>query len=401
MINPYYIYISGFVISLLVYQLGWSTLFPELQTNLVVFLVVSMVVAFLLGFYFHLKRFVSFRPIQGHSRMTLMMLFIAALWAAEFAYNGGIPLTLIMTGAEYDYTQYGIPSVHVFVVTFTSFYSIYLFHVYLSTRNKTVLLYYFFTLVLPILIFNRGMLMINLISSIFVYLQFVRRISFGKIALLSVFFIAVLYVFGVLGNIRISKSQETEYSSEYMLNMVSADEEFVNGTIPTEYIWSYLYISSPIGNLQHNITQMNEREVTAHGVMEFVNSELLFDFISKRLAEPLGLERVSPKLFIESLMVASVYTNSYIYLGWTGLIAMALFILTFPIFYLSLIRKHNVFYVTATSILGSLYMFLIFDNMFAFSGLSFQLIYPLLLGRFLKEEQPAGAETDQAVHTHT
>jgi hypothetical protein len=115
----------------------------------------------------------------------------------------------------------------------------------------------------------------------------------------------------------------------------------------------------------------------------------------------LQAQRNVPLQFIKSINVATVYANPYLSAGWPGMILMAIMILLFPVLYLGLLRKKQVFYVTATSILGSLYLFLVFDNMFTFTGLSFQLIYPLVFGRFFasterrEEELPGYADTNQ------
>jgi hypothetical protein len=379
---------------MLVYKLGWSTLFPEMKTELVLFLVGSMVVAFFLGVYFHIRRFVSYRPIGGNRKIPIVVCIIAVLWAMEFAYNGGVPLMMILQGVEYDYTAFGIPTLHVFVVTFSSFFSIYLFHLYLSTKNRWMLFYYLFLMSAGILLFNRGMMMINIVSSLFVYLQYKGRISMGSVLSLLVFSVVILYFFGVLGSLRSAHGQEEEYSNDHILDIAKADNDFVEGPVPKEYIWAYMYISSPLANLQYNIDKQNTIEQTQRNAVLFINNEFVFDFISKRINVLLNAERVNCLKFVESMTVASVYTNSFIYMGWLGMIIMAVYALTLPVFYLSMLRKKNVFYVTATSILGSLYMYLIFDNMFTFTGLSFQLIYPLLFGRFFKaEDQPVDQET--------
>lgn len=378
MVNPYYIYIVTFSLSLIVYQFGWSTLFPELKLSVILFLLLTIGISFVLGFFFHAKKYISFKEIKWNNRTPIVVIAISLLWVIEFIYNGGIPLFLILRGVPYNYVAFGIPTLHVFVVTFTSFFSVYLFHVYISTRRKNVLAFYLLTMSFAILLFNRGMLMINITSSVFVYLQYVRVISFRKLFLLSIFFTIILYAFGVLGNLRSSHDNGTKYSSTHILSAVKANEKFVNSRIPSEFIWSYLYISSPLANFQHNVDKNYGLEQTPYNLILFVNNEFIFDFISKRINKLINAERVNCLRFVDSMTVASVYTNSFIYFQWTGLALMAIFILCVPILYLGLIRRRNEFYVTGTAILGSLYFFLIFDNMFTFTGLSFQLVYPLI-----------------------
>lgn len=387
MINPYYIYILTFSAALIVYQFGWSTLFPILKPSLLVFLIGSMIVAAVFGLIFQAKRYVSYRTIEPSTRIRSTVNFIIILWVIEFIYNGGVPLFMIIGGADYNYITFGVPTLHVFVVTFTSFFCTYLFHVYISTKDRKILLYYFICMSFAVLLFNRGMLMINVISSGIVYLQSIRRISLPKTFGIAVVMVMVLYLFGVLGHLRTSHGRHAEYSGRYIMDIVSANYSFEHGPVPSEFIWTYAYLSSPIGNLQYNIDREYRVEANMRNAVLFVNNEFLPDFISKRIDAVLDAKRVACIRFIDSLTVASVYTNSYIYAGWFGMTLMSFFILATPIVYLGLVRKQNPFYVTATSILGSLYLFLVFDNMFTFSGLSFQLIFPLLLGRLFRSKE--------------
>jgi hypothetical protein len=87
---------------------------------------------------------------------------------------------------------------------------------------------------------------------------------------------------------------------------------------------------------------------------------------------------------INALTVSSVYAGSYVYLSWIGMVIMGIFIIIFPLFYISFLSKKSKYYVTAIAILNSLYLFLIFDNMFSFSGLSLQLLYPLIFHKLDK-----------------
>lgn len=387
MINPYYIYILTFLLSILVYQLGWSTLFPSLKLPVILFLITSITLSFFFGFYFQVKKYIEFKAITYNRIIPFIFYCITFLWLVSFIYNGGIPLLLILSGSDYDYTGFGIPTLHVFIVTFTSFFSTYLFHVYVSTKSKKVLIYFLFLMLFPILLFSRGMLMINITSALFVYLQAARKISLKKIVLISTFTLLVLYGFGVLGNIRLAPRDTEEYSNELIVSLAKATPEFTNGITPPEFMWAYLYISSPLGNLQYNIDRQNRLELSPKTVLLYFNNEFLFDFISKRINSVFEVKREHCLKFADFLTVGTTYANSYIYLGWAGMIIMGVFILLFPVVYLTVLKKHHVLFVTGTSILSSLYLFLIFDNMFAFTGLSFQLVYPLIFGFLFKSRK--------------
>jgi hypothetical protein len=58
---------------------------------------------------------------------------------------------------------------------------------------------------------------------------------------------------------------------------------------------------------------------------------------------------------------------------------MAIFILGLPIAYRKMLRVKNDYSFTGMAILCTVYLFLVFDNTIRFTGLGFQLVFPILL----------------------
>ncbi len=81
--------------------------------------------------------------------------------------------------------------------------------------------------------------------------------------------VVLLYFFGVLGNYRMVKSS----SNEYFMEVAEATDSFRNSRIPKEYFWSYIYISSPLANLQNNINENRPEQIR---VKDFISTELIF-----------------------------------------------------------------------------------------------------------------------------
>lgn len=175
----------------------------------------------------------------------------------------------------------------------------------------------------------------------------------------------------------------SDYSEHIILKIGQAKHSFIESSIPKEFFWFYLYASSPLANLQNNIDNIRHNNIDVINFFEFFNNEILPDFISKRINELLNLEKATFVLIDPNFNVSTVYTGSFFYLSWLGLIFMAIFILGFPLVYMSILSKKNLLNVSGIAILNTLYIFLIFDNMFSFSGLSFQLIYPLLMSKII------------------
>src|SRR6478609_9246852 len=148
MVSPYFCYAFSFSIAIVFYLLGWSKLYPHLSVALLLFLLSTIIANILLGWKITKAQSIEFKRIifSKASVPFLITGFIYALWTLDFLYEGGIPLAKILLNQPYNYRLFGIPSLHVFIVTFSSFFTILLFHAYLSSRKKILLLLYFVNL---------------------------------------------------------------------------------------------------------------------------------------------------------------------------------------------------------------------------------------------------------------
>lgn len=387
MTNPYYLYILVFGFVLIVYQFQWSELYPSLDISLVSFLVSTFAICFILGSSIYKPAVSKFYSVNYDRTIDKVLYVTLIFWSLEFVYNRGIPLLLIFQGGQYEYSSgFGIPSFHVLLATFSSFWTVYIFHVYLSCKNVKILLLFSLSILPQILIFNRGGTLIILSSCAFIYissaienLNFLRLASIISKVIISMF--AILFVFGALGNIRTEQTYQTSEDESIILRIGQATQSFKNSSIPSEFFWAYIYASSPLANLQATVNRVSSSntQISIADVIGFVNNEILPDFISKRINEISGNAKVSSTLIDSQLTVSTVYAGSCAQLHWVGMMLMALVIFSFPTIYTSRLKKQNQFALTGLAMLNSLYLFLIFDNMFAFSGLSVQLVYPLLL----------------------
>src|SRR5688572_29302941 len=136
MVNPYFTYILTFLFSLLLYLLNWSELYLPISNSLLIFFLLSFILAFYIGAHFQSKKWISYQKIPVRSNIVKVTIFIYVVWLIEFIYAGGSPLMIILNGGRYNYVEFGIPSLHVFIVTFNSFFAVYVFHMYLSSHNR-------------------------------------------------------------------------------------------------------------------------------------------------------------------------------------------------------------------------------------------------------------------------
>lgn len=394
MINPYFIYILSFLAVIVAYQLKWSTLFPDLGITLITFLISSIVIAFFLGRAFMKQRIISFQEISYKKHLDMITYAILIGYGLEFLYHRNFPLLAIFTNTSLSYHEFGIPTFHVLLVTFNSFFSIYLFQVLLTEtkRRMKIIILFVLNLVPSLLIMNRGMLVIILISCVFVYLiKYQSKITFRKISALAVILLIGMYLFGVAGNMRVNNTYNTNTSlldNTLFMDIGKASDEFKNSFIPKEYFWAYIYIASPLANLQKTIGNYDhEDDITLMDSFVFGSTQLIPDFIGKRIKSAYEMEIPNSIKITPELNVSTAYVQPYLILGWVGISLFSIFCFLFAFFYILILKRLNSEYlVVGVAIMNSIFVFNTFTNMFAFTGLSFQLIYPLLLTLFHKKK---------------
>jgi hypothetical protein len=198
MVNPYILYCVGFFIAIILYALGWSDAYPPLSLSLSVFIGCTLIIHFALSQWWIKKKTITFYKTSPAINPIVITVFIYLLWIADFIYEGGIPVVKILTNQPYDYRLFGVPSLHVLTVTFSSFYILYLLHVYLSTRSKLILILYIINSFAAILIYSRSMLFFNLTGSFFLFLFSLNKIPYKTFGVLAFCGIGLLYFFGVV-----------------------------------------------------------------------------------------------------------------------------------------------------------------------------------------------------------
>lgn len=394
-LNPYTIYSLGFLGVLALYPLGWSDLYPNLSSFLVIFIIISSILSFLVGLRFHEINYFAYSTVNFSTKKIWLFTFLILLsYVAEFYYHRLIPLVAILRGSKYDYTQFGIPSFHVLVVIFNSFWAVFVFHNIQSQKKKSLYLAYLLCIIPPILIFNRGMFMMILASSIFILLMATNNIKKILIRVL-IFLFFILFLFGIAGNVRFRGG--TASGNSLILKIGMASNNFKNSIVPDQFFWSYLYITSPLANAQKTLDNRKNTDLSVTKIAAFFNSEILPDFISKRneylvkFSEPMiGISK--------AFTVGSVYAKSCAYFGNYGLLIMYLYILFFNLVVIIMLNPKSKFFITGVATLNSIMLFNIFDNMFHFAGLVLQLVFPIVFGGLAKASQILKVNTKSLIN---
>ncbi|GAB2597588.1 hypothetical protein GCM10027190_52090 [Spirosoma areae] len=231
---------------------------------------------------------------------------------------------------------------------------------------------------MSVFIINRGSIIMTITSCLIIYVLEIRIVKVKTILKLVTTFLLVFYAFGYIGFVRSFKDNET-----YFLKIAEATDSFQDSIVPKEYFWFYLYASSPIATFQNAVNEV--KHVRYNGV-NFIVSEMLPDFISKRILDinDPDSKEADRYLIARFLTVGSTYYNPYRRMGWLGCIIIFTELLLISTFYIRFVSSNSPYYTTAVAILCTVILYSIFDNMIYFSGLSFQLIFPLVFSKLEK-----------------
>lgn len=372
--NPLYIYVLGFSLSFLVYTLDWSNIYPKLTFEMKMFFGVTFFFFIILGVLIHKLKLIQKTFSQTKiSLLTGCFYILILLYSIEFLYEKDIPLFAKLLGRSgVGYMEFGIPLLHGILISFNSFLIAHSFATYMSTKNKKILQYNLLLYVPAILFISRSILMLGLLTSFFIYMHFVGRVSWRNKIKLGVLAIIVLYFFGVIGNLR--------SGGEYIYTQSQATEEFMESSIPKEFYWTYLYVASPLANFQNTVSKSNVEDYDFAG---FVFYENLPRIISKNLGEPLQVVKRDLLRIVPWLTVGTTYAKSYSYIEWYGpylLFLSNLFIYLFVIVFL--VSRKSSYHITSISILSVIVLLNIFSNMLIVTGISFQLVYCIIFSFF-------------------
>lgn len=311
----------------------------------------------------------------------MVLLGLYLFYVIDITYSGFIPLFAYSSGqADYGGSiNYGIPLVHVIAVTFNLFYCLYVFHQYLSSRKKSLLFIYFLLIIPFIFLLQRSNIMYIILGSFLIYVLSVANVLIGRMVHILIAVIFTLFLFGYLGNLRSANGDST-----FIPRSSGVTDEFLKGPVPNEFYWSYLYIGSPLANLQNNINQSRYKYYDYSGL---VVNELMPDFISKRVSTELS---ITPRVFEQInpfLNVGTIYSRPYNYAGWGGMSLVFVFFIIIMNIYCLVVSRSYQYGMTGIAMMFVAIALANFENTISFSAYSFQLIYPLLLSARRKYKQ--------------
>lgn len=370
---------------IILYLLGWSSLYPSLKWPLIIFFLITGVIAWSFSIKArHINNFKIVR-LQSPGRFSKIIVYYLVvcyiLLLLEFVLNGGIPFFIYLHGMQFsnsDYMDFGIPVVRVFVINsfgVISSFSAYCF-VSLKDKDRKIWMYLMIlSLIPPILCVQRGIALNQIFGIVITFLLFyrLRIVTYIKIIALSM---TILYLFGIVGNMRSSNGDSSLYYKTWEIN-----KNFESTGLPDPFFWGYVYATSPLANLQNAIDKKN---VTDYEIENFIIVDILPQIISKHIE----VRKDDGKYLVHpTLVVCTTFINSYLKLGWIGMFVMFFYIMFFVFIFAKSIRFDSPFRIPLLVCLCNIVFLGIFDNMVHYMGFLPQIACFYVLSWYVKKDK--------------
>jgi hypothetical protein len=351
-INPFFLYCIAFLVAILLYMLGWSRMFSPLSPLLILFIAITFVIFIFAGLYLERRGF-NFKnePIRDSHFTEVLFGVIILLGVMNVAYMGYLPLA----DHTHDYRKFGMPVVDPLFNTLSIFFALIMVHSFLDTHKNKCLIYFLIVLIIQVLLYRRSTIIWIILSSSILYLVYIKKIQLLLI-LGGILLVPVLsYLFGLYGNTR------SNLSETFVLNELGASDSFKNSGLSHNHYMTYLYIASPLANLQTNIDQRSNG-LKKGDFKDFMFYCLIPESITLRLEKSLQITKPECYLISPNLIVGTLYMVAFYTLGWTGMILMFLTLVVFILLNLFIIRKYDEFALEGYSLLSAFVCLLIFSN---------------------------------------
>lgn len=314
--NPFLLVAALWISILILYSFSWSNLCTALSPLLILFIALVILTFLLLG---HLCRdclviHSSDEPSQRMIEITTAV--ICAVVVAGMIYNKSIPLLVVLQGNAYNSDVTNLPVIGTFITAVAIWHAARLSYYYRDNRSFRILIQLLAIFSLFILTVQRQNLMVCIIAVIFSAWScryqgkhFIKRTRMVAPFLLALSLAVALFVFGAIGNARYGT---WSWNDSSMISALGEINDRFPSWLPREYAWAYVYLVSPLANLNNNI-----QNVLPEGGLGLALLQLLPSSVAKRMLP--ASTAITPYLVQPSLTASTSYVNAYVTGGFMGM----------------------------------------------------------------------------------
>jgi oligosaccharide repeat unit polymerase len=376
-VSPMFIYPLVWIISIVLTGVRITSNLPLMNLSTLFLIGGNLFVLFLL----YLIIFSSSKKTHpGKISIDLLELDILAgfadklfkVWAVgtliEIFLGGGFPLIWVILGIPKGYTEFGIPTFHglmngLFFFFITTFALDYFIH-----GGKKRLFKFIPFLLWPVMMLGRGIFLGAMLQIGAIYL-ICKPLSLSRIILILVAVFGMILSFGLIGDTR-----QTGNPFAYLVN---PEYRSLMEILPSGFLWVYVYVTSPMGNLIANIETVRPSYFPVQTLGALLPS-ILRDKFQSGAEDPI-------ELIDDNLNVSTLYANFLADYGVIGaLVMVAIIHLVIMIIYLR-VREGKASAMVAYSALYQCMIFSVFVNLFLLQTYIIQVILSIYCTNLTKK----------------
>lgn len=379
MINPFTLYSLFFILALISDLFNVSYFFPKISTALILFITLTIFISIILGIFQRNQIKRLSKGVKLFSDRAIIICASITIFTSiiDGVFSGGFPIF-----GSVNYVTFGIPTIHPMLIIFSTTLSVLLFSYFILTKKRKYLFFFIIFLIPATVSLSRGTIIMIILCCAWCYL-YRSKINFKKIFGITILTVAMMYIFGLVGNYRLNK-QVYGFNNGGIFNSSLIEE--IGGVASSDsklapFYWSYIYMASPIASLQKTIdsgVSLAKTDISEYTVTQFFPDAISGKVFPNHKGE---IKNFSPVTQINSsLTVGTVFRESYLMMGWLGLFTMWIGFTIIEIIYLYLLEIFAPeFSLFGLSVINTIYALFIFSNMLSYSGLSLLLVMPFIL----------------------
>lgn len=364
-LNVFYYYSIIWGVVLTLYNLKLSDMNYATAPALNLFFLITIIISLFLGM--KNRHILKYTHTEDTDHVPLAGLcFVAIAGVLDIIYAGDIPLFAIISGRR-SYGEFnGLPLFHSILVNASIFYSAYFFYIFLETRQKKRLCQSFIPLIFLMLMFLKGAAVMCLFNFLNLSLAKASKnkkvLDWKKMTVIIMIGCIIIYINGGLTNLR----SHYQWNDSHLILSVGKINSNWPAWLPEQFAWVYSYITSPLANLNLNITHYspspNSAAVFAVSLIPLI--------VSKNLFPDFGIAAEGHRLHTVVLNACTGFIDAVMAGGIAGiyLFAAILFLLLLLIIkYIdkfSVRRRRQGFCSVYYSLLCMLIVFMFFYNTF-------------------------------------
>jgi len=369
--NYFNLYAIIWILILFFYYLGWSDLCTTLNIKLLIFIIFTICISLILGKTFSKNFKKKYTLPKPKKEINIFFYIISALFIINMLMGKSIPIINVLKGIQYNQDVVkGLPIFSGILTPILITFSFYYGGLFIQNYKKEYFIKWFFIIILFTIDFSRQNILICLLFFIndFICSKDLKN-SKKNIFFIIIAIVAGLFIFGVIGNIRYGRWRWNDSS---MIATLGEQNEKYPSILPNEFFWSYIYLVSPLANLNFNI----ENAKVDDSFRKF-SYELLPNFIRKKILNYNSIDLLLP---VSSLNVGTEFARPYIAYGFTGMYLIMLLQFMICVFITILcIKKNQSNFLIIKNCCMYFLIFSFFDNTFTYSITAYMMLIAFIL----------------------